>query len=60
MDHVRGLAKIAIHQSILAENIYANAEWMVDYLNGKFNDRICPTIFFKDIECSCWMKREQP
>ena len=45
MDHVGGLAKVAIHQSIAAENFYANSEEIVDYFYGNFNDRICPTLF---------------
>ena len=43
VDDVGGLAKVAIHQSIPAGNSYANSEEIVDYLNGKFNDRVCPT-----------------
>ena len=52
MDYVCGLAKVPIHQSIAAENLYANSEETVDQLYGKFDDRICPTFFFKDIDCS--------
>ena len=52
VDYVVGLDKVAIRQSTAAGNFYANSEEMVDYLNGKFNDRIFPTFFFKDIDCS--------
>ena len=52
VDHVGGLATVAIRQSIAARNFHANSEEMIDYLNGKFNHRICPTFFFKDIDCS--------
>ena len=50
VGHVGSLAKVA--KSIVAGIFYANSEEMVDHLNGKFNDRICPTFFFKDINYS--------
>ena len=52
VDHVGGLVKVAICQSIAAGDFYANSEEFVDYLNRKFSDRICPTFLFRDINCS--------
>ena len=36
VDHVGGLAKVAICQKVAAEGAFTNSDEMVDYLDDKF------------------------
>ena len=51
VDHVRGLAKVAIRREIAAGTFFANAADMVSFLNSKFGDKVNPNYCIKEIDC---------
>ena len=52
VDHVGGLAKVAIRREVAAGQQLSNAEGMINCLEGKFGESESPIYVFKDIRPS--------
>lgn len=52
VDHVGGLAKVAIWREIAAGNFFPDSNSMVNFLNAKYSEKNNPAYFFKDIMCN--------
>ena len=50
VDHVGGLAKVAIRRQIAEGDFFANAEDMVDFLTTKYESKTHPKYFVKEID----------
>ena len=50
VDHVSGLAKVAIRREIGPGSFFANSEGMVEFLNKKVCQKINPVYYIKEID----------
>jgi len=49
VDHVGGIAKVAVRREIAAGSFFSDAEEMVEFLQSKFHGNKSPEYFFKEI-----------